>query len=191
MYSNASGNNNIALGVQAGYNITGSQNIDIGSGGVAGESNAIRIGTPGNQTAAYIAGVDGVTSSGGVAVYINANGQLGTVTSSRRFKYDINDLGDGSDKLMKLRPVMFRYKQAAPDGSHPLQYGLIAEEVAEVSPDLVQYDKEGKPFTVYYNKLTPLLLNEFQKAHRRADAQQTEIAALNPTCRFSALNWTC
>ncbi len=73
---------------------------------------------------------------------------------------------------------MFRYKQAASDGSHPIQYGLIAEEVAEVSPDLVQYDKGGKPFTVYYNLLTPLLLNEFQKAHRRADAQQTEIDSL-------------
>ncbi|HLK55869.1 MAG TPA: tail fiber domain-containing protein, partial [Chthonomonadaceae bacterium] len=126
----------------------------------------------------YIAGINGVTASGAVPVYINANGQLGTVTSSQRFKYDIQDMGIRSDKLMNLRPVLFRYKEAAEDGTHPLQYGLIAEEVAKVYPDLVQYDKQGKPFTVYYHLLTPMLLNELQKEHRQNQAQQKEIAGL-------------
>lgn len=103
-------------------------------------SQVIRIRTTGNQKSTFIAGINGVTASGGVAVSINSNGQLGTVTSSRRFKKQIKDMGAASDKLMQLRPVTFRYKQAAENVSHPLQYGLIAEEVAKVCPNLVQYD---------------------------------------------------
>jgi hypothetical protein len=139
----------------------------------------------------------GSTASKGVAVYINANGQLGTLTSSRRFKKDIHDMGSVSDRLMQLRPVTFRYKQAADDGTHPIEYGLIAEEVAKVYPDLVQYDKAGKPFTIYYHLLTPMLLNELQKAHREnvamkaahktettaIEAARTEITALKATLR--------
>jgi hypothetical protein len=82
---------------------------------------------------------------------------------------------------MDLRPVEFRYKEAAPDGSHPIQCGLIAEEVAKVYPDLVQYDKQGKPFTVYYHLLTPMMLNELQKAHHQLAAQQTEFSSLKTT----------
>ena len=127
----------------------------------------------------------GVTASGGVTVFVNSNGQLGTLTSSRRFKNDIKDMGTISEKLMRLRPVTFRYKDTAESGPHHLQYGLIAEEVAKVYPDLVQYDKQGKPFTIYYHLLTPMLLNELQKEHRANMAQksalkaaQTKIAAL-------------
>jgi len=87
-------------------------------------------------------------------------------------------MGTASDRLMKLRPVTFRYKAATENGTHPRQYGLIAEEVAKVFPDLVQYDKAGKPFTVYYHLLTPMLLNELQKAHHRFEAQKNEITAL-------------
>src|SRR5262249_32645516 len=145
---------------------TGNYNIAIGSPGDSADSGVIRIGTAGNQGATYIAGINGVTSSKGVAVYINANGQLGTLTSSERFKYDIHSLGAQSEKLMQLRPVAFRYKEAAEDGTHPIQYGLIAEEVAKIYPDMVQYDKEGKPFTIYYQQLTPMMLNELQKARR-------------------------
>ena len=189
LYSNTTGSSNIALGYGAGENLTtGSNNIAIGNTGVAAESGIIRIGTTGTQTKAYIAGINGVTASGGVAVYINANGQLGTLTSSARFKYDIHTMGEKSEQLMKLRPVSFRYKEAEEDGSHPQQYGLIAEEVAKIYPDLVQYDKEGKPFTVYYHLLTPLMLNELQKAHRRSEeqaeamkAQKAEIDALKVT----------
>jgi trimeric autotransporter adhesin len=179
LYSNTTGTYNAALGYNAGYNITtGSYNIDIGSPATATDSGIIRIGTPGTQQATYIAGINGVTASGGVAVYINANGQLGTLTSSQHFKHDIKDLGDVSDKLMDLRPVMFRYNDAAEKGPHALQYGLIAEEVAKIYPNLVQYDKAGKPFTVYYHLLTPMLLNELQKEHHRYEAQRIEMAAL-------------
>jgi hypothetical protein len=177
--SNTTGSNNIALGSRAGVGTTiGSNNIAIGSSGPAAESNAIRIGTPGWQTSTYVAGINGVTASRGVPVFINANGQLGTITSSRRFKNAIKDMGPVTDRLMKLRPVTFRYKDSAEQGTHALQYGLIAEEVAKVYPDLVQYDKAGKPFTIYYHLLTPMLLNELQKAHHRYEAQQTEITAL-------------
>jgi len=177
--SNTIGNNNIAIGNGAGEDITtGNNNIAIGNIATNTDDSIIRIGTPGTHQATYIAGINGVTTSGGVAVYINSNGQLGTLTSSQRFKYDIHNLGSVSDKLMDLRPVSFCYKEAASDGSHPLQYGLIAEEVAKVYPEMVQYDKQGKPFTVYYHLLTPLMLNELQQAHRRSDAQATEIRTL-------------
>ncbi len=174
---------NIGIGYAAGYNITeGSYNIDIGNLGVTGDSGAIRIGIPNTHTAAYIAGINGATISSGVAVYIDANGQLGTVTSSRRFKSDIKSMGTISDRLLQLRPVTFRYKTADSKGGHPLQYGLIAEEVAKVFPNLVQYDKQGKAFTVYYHLLTPMLLNQLQKEHSRVEALNTthkaEITAL-------------
>jgi len=115
-------------------------------------------------------------------VFINSSGQLGTIKSSERFKYDIQDIRTTSDRLMDLRPVSFRYKDASDDGTHPTQYGLIAEEVAKVYPDLVQYDKQGKPFTVYYHLLTPMMLNELQKAHQeiqslKVDAHNANVAA--------------
>ena len=179
LYSNTTGSNNIGIGFGAGqYFTTGNNNIALGYMGFAGESGSIHLGTPGVQTSAYISGINGVTASGSVPVYINAYGQLGTVTSSRRFKNDIQDMGKVSDKLMQLRPVTFRYKDTAETGPHARQYGLIAEEVAKVYPDLVQYDKAGKPFTIYYHLLTPMLLNELQKAHRQGQAQKSEITTL-------------
>ncbi len=173
LYSNATGDYNLAFGYEAGYNLmTGSHNIDIGNKGLAAESGTIRIGTKGTHTATLIAGINGVTSSSGVAVFINSTGQLGTLTSSRRFKKDVKTMGTVSEKLLQLRPVTFRYKSADETGAHPIQYGLIAEEVAKVAPDLVQYDKAGKPFTVRYHLLTPMLLNELQKerASRKAES---------------------
>jgi hypothetical protein len=147
---------------------------------MAGESNTIRIGN-GNNNRAFIAGIYGVPSGlPGTAVFVDANGQLGTMSSSRRFKDDIEDMGDASSDLMKLRPVTFRYKQAQEDGSHPLQYGLVAEEVAEVNPGLVQFDKDGQPQTVLYHVLPSLLLNEAQKEHQRVDAQEKVIQVLAP-----------
>jgi hypothetical protein len=145
--NNTTGSFNTAIGFLAGINITGDNNIDIGSGqqGSVGESNTIRIGTAINNRT-FIAGIAGVpTGLPGAAVFVDANGQLGTISSSRRFKDDIQDMGDASSDLMKLRPVTFRYKQAQEDGSHPLQYGLVAEEVADVNPGLVQFDKDGQP----------------------------------------------
>jgi hypothetical protein len=127
----------------------------------------------------YIAGIYGSTVGGrGTAVYVDDNGQLGTVVSSRRFKEQILDMGDNTSKLFLLRPVTFLYKPEYDKGERTLQYGLIAEEVAKVYPDLVAYDKDGAPYTVKYQYLAPMLLNELQKQHSVVMAQQEEIKAL-------------
>ena len=157
----SSGSNNIALGTEAGINLTtGSNNIVIGNLGVPGQANSIHIGTVGTQTAAYIAGVFGATVTGGCAVVVESTGQLGCVGSSARYKRDVSDMGDASDKLMKLRPVTFRYKA---DETGARQYGLIAEEVEEVYPELVIHGAGGKIETVAYQMLPVMLLNEVQK----------------------------
>ena len=161
---------NTALGSNAGTNqTTGGNNIYIANTGTAAESDVIKIGS--SQTATYLAGISGQTSASGVAVYVNASGKLGTLTSSARFKEDINDMGDASNVLMKLRPVTFKYKDEFADGDKSTQYGLIAEEVAKVAPNLVAYDKDGNLLTVYYNRVNAMLLNEVQK-------QQKEIVEL-------------
>jgi len=178
LFSNTTGDYNTALGFDAGYNATtGAYNIYIANLGVAAESNTIRIGDT-NQTKTFIAGINGANVGTGVAIVVNSNGQLGTMSSSRRFKFDIQDMDDASDKLLQLRPVTFRYKQAQGDGSHPLQYGLIAEEVADAYPELVQNTPEGQPNAVLYHLLPAMLLNEFQKQHRQIEAQQQQIQSL-------------
>lgn len=175
----ASGTNNIGIGAAAGFNIAGgSNNIDIGNRTPGNESNTIRIGDITKQTATFIAGIDGATSSSGVAVYVNSSGQLGTLTSSVRFKEDVETMGEASDNLMKLRPVVFHYKAPYDDGSHILQYGLIAEEVAKVYPGLVQYDAKGQPFTVRYQSINVMLLNEIQKQKAQLDEQEARIQKL-------------
>src|SRR5271166_822038 len=177
---NNTSSNNTFVGYQAGLNNkTGSSDIYIGTEGpVSGtESNAIRVGDPSAQSTAYIAGVFGVTSSSGIAVYINSNGQLGTLTSSLRFKEQVRDMGDSTNALMKLRPVTFFYKPEYSKGERTLQYGLIAEEVAAVYPELVAYDSEGQPYTVRYQYLATMLLNEVQKQYGRAQAEAKVITA--------------
>ena len=138
----------------------------------------IRIGTQGTQSAAYLAGVRGVNVTGGVPVMVTATGQLGVVSSSRRYKEDIQAMGDTSDRLLKLRPVTFRYKKADESGQKPEQYGLIAEDVAKVMPELVIYNEEGQPETVAYQTLTPLLLNELQREHNLLQQERAELAAV-------------
>jgi hypothetical protein len=186
------GTANLAVGVSAGSGLTSNEesNIDIGNTGVAGDFDAIRIGTDGMQHSAYIAGVSGVTSPTGTAVYISNNGQLGTLISSLRFKEEVEEMGDLSRGLMRLRPVAFHYKPAYDDGSHLLQYGLIAEEVAKVYPDLVQVDPSGKPLAVRTHFINAMMLNEVQRQHRtitaqqaRIDEQQAEIAELQRQVR--------
>ncbi len=181
---NTTGSSNIAIGNQAASNVSNgnSNNIDIGSQGVAGDgaaanSGVIRIGTAGTQTSFFVAGVSGVATglSSPVAVMIDANGQLGTMSSSRRFKEDIQDMGDASSGLMSLRPVTFRYKQPYTDGSKPIDYGLIAEEVADVYPDLVAYSPSGEVQTVQYQKVNAMLLNEVQKQHQQILQQNGQI----------------
>jgi hypothetical protein len=176
------GSNNIAIGSNAGYNAAGtaSNNIYIGTPGYGADNGSIQIGIPGTQTSFFAGGVSGVTTglANAVAVYIDSNGQLGTAVSSERFKQDIQDMGDASSDLLRLRPVTFRYQQAYKDGSKPLDYGLIAEEVAEVYPDLVVRGPDGKIQTVQYQKLTPMLLNELQKQVEQIRSLEDRLAAL-------------
>jgi Chaperone of endosialidase len=176
---NTTGNGNVALGAGAGSNIVaGSHNVDVGNTAPGDESNTIRIGDTAVQTAAFIAGINGATSSSGTAVFVNASGQLGTTTSSLRFKQDVRDMGEASGDLMKLRPVTFRYTPGQDDGSQLLQYGLIAEEVAQVYPGLVQLDAAGKPLAVRYHFVNAMLLNEVQRQHRTIEDQRAKMAEL-------------
>jgi trimeric autotransporter adhesin len=180
LINNTTGSGNIAIGQNAGLNLTtGTNNIDIGNNGVAAESGTIRIGGA-TQTKTFIAGVSGVTTGGtAVAVVVDGSGQLGTASSSRRYKFDISDMGESTASLMRLRPVTFRY---IAHGEHaPLQYGLIAEEVAEVYPDLVTRNKDGQVETVMYQFLAPMLLNVAQKQQRTIDEQQKTIETLTST----------
>jgi hypothetical protein len=173
-YSNTLGSENTFIGDTAGYyNVTGSNDVYIGVAGPNSgtESNTLRIGGLEGLFAAYIQGIYGITASGGIPVYINSDGQLGTQTSSLRFKEQVQDMGHSTDALMKLRPVTFLYKPEYSKGDRTLQYGLIAEEVAQVYPELVAYDNDGQPYTVRYQYLSTMLLNEVQKQYRRADEQ--------------------
>ena len=176
--NNTTGNNNTAIGIFAGVNLqAGDGNIYIASpGGAANESNATRIGSA--QTSAFIAGVRGVNVDDAVEVVIDKNGQLGTRHSSARFKEDIKDMAAYSRRLLDLRPVTFRYKQPAADGGKPVEPGLIAEEVAEVYPDLVAHAADGRIEAVQYDKLTPMLLNELQNQERQLAAEAGRNAAL-------------
>jgi hypothetical protein len=177
LYNNRTGAFNIALGDSAGFNTTGRSNIDIGNAGVADESNTIRLGTVGTQTDTYIAGISGATVPTGVAVIVDASGHLGTTTSSSRFKDNIQPMDKASEALLALEPVTFRYKHDLdPDGIP--QFGLVAEQVEKVNPDLVARDDSGKPYTVRYEAVNAMLLNEFLKARRQIDAQQKQIEAL-------------
>lgn len=177
LYANISGNNNIAVGYQAGYNVLASNNIQIGNQGTGADSGTIRIGTPGTQTTAFIAGIS-TSNVTGATVQVSPGGQLGIAVSSRRYKEDIHDMGETSSGLMRLRPVTFRYKKAFDDGSQPVQYGLIAEEVAEVYPDLVARSADGQIETVKYQLLDPMLLNELQKQNATITAQKEQIRTL-------------
>jgi hypothetical protein len=172
--NNTTGSSNVAVGWHAGYNLTtGSNNVDISNVGVAAESGAIRIGTAGTQTRAFVSGIYG-TSVSGSAVMVNSSGQLGVVVSSERFKTDIAPIGSGSAKLQTLRPVTFHLK-TDPNGA--VQYGLIAEEVAKVYPELVVRDDTGRIDGVRYDELAPMLLNEMQEQQKVVAAQSARIEA--------------
>ena len=175
LQSNTTGSTNIAIGFQAAISVSSgnSNNIHIGSPGASGDSQTIRIGTA--QATTYIAGINTASVPGGVPVYVTSTGQLGTVLSSSRFKEQITDMGDTSRKLFQLRPVNFFYKPQYDDGSHLLQYGLIAEDVAKVYPEMVAYDKDGQILTVKYQMLAPMLLNEVQKQNAQIESQDLQI----------------
>jgi hypothetical protein len=172
LVQNTEGDNNTALGFQAGlFQDTGNGNVYIGAGmaGVAGENNAC-----------YIASIFGQTSASGVPVLINSSNKLGTTTSSKRFKENIKPMSSASEPLFALKPVTFRYKKEI-DPAGTSQLGLVAEEVEQVNPDLVVRDKEGKPYSVRYDQINAMLLNEFLKEHNafleeRSKVQQLEAA---------------
>jgi hypothetical protein len=173
------GSNNIGLGMNAGANVlTGNFNIMIGNPALTTDTGTIRIGSGGNQTRAFIAGIRGSTTgtADAIPVLIDSNGQLGTASSSRRVKTDIREMGDTTGTLMSLRPVRFRYKVHGANARE--QYGLIAEEVAEVAPDLAVQTPDGTVETVYYDKINAMLLNEVQKQHRLIEEQRQQVESL-------------
>ena len=174
--NNTIGANNIAVGVNAGLNLTtGSNNIAVGALGVAGESNTIRIGKQGTQRAAYVQGIYGATVASGVAVRVDSSGHLGTLTSSARFKEGIKPMDKASEAILALEPVTFRYKEELdPDGV--TQFGLIAEQVDKVNPELVVRDEKGKVETVRYEAVNAMLLNEFLKEHRKVQSLEATVA---------------
>jgi len=176
--SNTTGSRNIALGFGAGEALTtGSDNIDIGNFGIAGESNTIRIGRQGTQTATFIAGISETPIRGGEVVRVNQNGQLGTTPSSVRFKQNIKPMDKASEAIHALKPVTFHYKKELDPEGIP-QFGLVAEEVEKVNPALVARDNEGKVYTVRYEAGNAMLLNEFLKEHRKVQEQDVTIAQL-------------
>jgi hypothetical protein len=178
--SQSTGSNNIALGYAAGTNLTtGNFNIDIGNQGVEGESSTIRIGTDGNHVATFIAGINNATVTG-TAVLIDANGQLGTILSSRRFKEDVKPMNQASEAVLSLKPVTFRYKHELDAKATP-QFGLIAEEVEKVNPALVSRDANGKANSVRYESINAMLLNEFLKEHARVEELESVLARQGET----------
>ena len=183
---NTTGTLNIVLGFAAGQNLTtGSNNIDVANGGVAAESNTIRIG---NQVAfsdmdgimhpahtkTFIAGIHGVAVTG-AAVVVSSSGQVGVAPSSARFKDEIKPMDKASEAILALKPVTFRYKKELDPEGIP-QFGLVAEQVAKVNPDLVAHDAKGKPYTVRYEVVNAMLLNEFLKEHRKVQELEATVA---------------
>jgi hypothetical protein len=174
---NTSGNDNIAVGTHAGFNLTtGDNNIDIGNNGVADESMTTRIGSAGFQSRVFIAGINGAAVTGSTVV-VNAAGQLGVLPSSERFKDEIKPMDKASEAILALKPVTFRYKQDIDSKGTP-QFGLVAEEVAKVNPDLVTRDAKGDIYTVRYEAVNAMLLNEFLKEHQTVQELKKEVAAL-------------
>jgi len=161
--NNTTGGNNIALGAGAGSNVTTANNV-------------ICIDAEGNNVdnSCYIGNIFGSTSSNGVAVLVNSNGRLGTMTSSARFKHEIKPMDKASEVLLALKPVTFRYKKGIDPQGIP-QFGLVAEDVEEVNPDLVVRDNEGKPYTVRYDAVNAMLLNEFLKEHKAFLKEQCKV----------------
>jgi Chaperone of endosialidase len=187
--SSTSASQNTALGYGAGYHLTtGGNNIDIGNLGVASEANTIRIGDPvtvvypdgithAAQTKTYIAGFT-TAVTGSMVVVNTTTHQIGVMTSSARFKADIKPMDKASEGILALKPVTFRYKQEIdPDGIP--QFGLVAEEVEKVYPDLVTRDAQGKAYTVRYDAVNAMLLNEFLKEHRKVQDLEKQVEKLS------------
>ena len=181
LQNNTTGSSNIALGTFAGTNLTtGDNNIDVGNAGVSAEANTIRIGTAGTQTNAYMSGIYQTTVARGLAVVIDSTGHLGTKGSSERFKDAIKPMDEASEVIHALKPVTFHYKKDLDPAGIP-QFGLVAEEVAKVNPDLVARDDQGKIYTVRYDAVNAMLLNEFLKEHRTVQELKSNAAKQEAT----------
>ena len=175
LIGNTTGLGNIALGEAAGAALTSeNRNIDIGNVGVVGDDGTIRIGDIVHHIT-YIAGISGGNAIGGDAVFVTSDGRLGTVTSSARFKDEIKPMGKASEAILGLRPVSFHYKKEL-DPQSTSQFGLVAEEVEKINPELVVHDKEGKPYSVHYDRVNAMLLNEFLKEHRKVQQLAATVA---------------
>jgi hypothetical protein len=177
LYANSTGSDNIAIGNESGSGVTGSNNIDIGAVGVQSDSGIIRIGTAGTHSSVYLSGVNS-TQITGAPVYVSASGQLGVLASSERYKTAIAPMAGRTDQLQRLRPVTFHLK-SEPNGA--VQYGLVAEEVAKIYPELVIRDAAGNIQGVRYDELAPMLLNEVQQLQtkvRQMDAQLRNVESL-------------
>ena len=181
--NSVTGSFNTVIGWHAGA-FDGNDNIYIGAtaGGAGAENGSIRIGDPGFITGTWIAGIFGATAPAGIPVVVSATGKLGTVVSSARFKDDIRPMDKASESIFALNPVTFHYKKQLDANGTP-QFGLVAEQVAKVNPDLVVLDRDGKPYTVRYEAVNAMMLNEFLKEHRTvqdlkatAEQQQATIA---------------
>ena len=191
LYGNTSGSNNTALGCFAGHDLTtGDNNIDIGFNvvGLAGESNTVRIGNT-DITDTFIRGISGATVASGAAVLVASNGHLGTLTSSKRFKDDIKPMDNASEALFALKPVTFRYKKEL-DPARTQQFGLVAEDVEKVNPELVVRDQNGKVNSVRYEQVNAMLLNEFLKEHKTVQEQGATIAELKKDFRATVAQLT-
>jgi hypothetical protein len=182
--ANTTGNENTAVGAFALQNSTGDSNTALGNGAglnVTTANNVICIGASvvgaNVDDSCYIGNIFGTTSSGGTAVLVNSDGKLGTIVSSRRFKNDIRPMDKASEAILALKPVTFRYKKEF-DEAGISQFGLVAEDVEKVNPDLVVRDKGGKPYSVRYDQVNAMLLNEFLKEHHKVEEQQKEIDSL-------------
>jgi Chaperone of endosialidase len=172
--ANTTGGGNTVLGYQAGIGIHTADNVI-----------AIRASGEDVSNSCYIGEIFGATSPGGTAVFINGVGKLGTLTSSRRFKDDIKPMDKASEALLSLKPVTFRYKKEI-DPAGTSQFGLVAEEVEKVNPDLVVRDNEGKTYSVRYEAVNAMLLNEFLKEHKKIEEQEATITELK--CDFQMVS---
>jgi trimeric autotransporter adhesin len=183
LFDNTTGSSNTAVGFQAlSNNTTGIGNTVLGAfagSGVTTANGVICIDTAGLNLSqsCFIGHIFGTTSSGGIQVLVNSDGKLGTVVSSQRFKEKIKPMSEASELLFALQPVTFRYRKEV-DASGTSQFGLVAEDVEKVSPDLIVRDKDGKPYSVRYDQVNAMLLNEFLKEHRKNEQQEATIAWL-------------
>jgi uncharacterized coiled-coil protein SlyX len=183
----STGSHKIALGTAAGnYLIAGSNNIDIGNPGINGDMGKIRIGTEGMHTGTFIAGISNVAVTGS-SVVVSSMGRLGVTMSSTRFKDEIKPMDKASEAILALQPVSFRYKhELDPDGTP--QFGLVAEEVEKVNPDLVVRDQDRKAYIVRYEVVNAMLLNEFLKEHRKVEKHEATITQLESTAARQEAN---